>query len=354
MFAGGEFYYEDNWQVANPAVSTSGMHFLNGGKACLIVISESLLSQGIDRILLPAYLCPTILSTLEGCGMGYDFYRVRRDLSVDLEDLARRAHQFEAVYFINYFGFPQSLPVQDYLSSLKREGTVVIEDNAQSGFWEHNLGDFTFNSLRKLCPYDGGYLATRLDVETFIERNRGIQNHRLPLIRGYRKQLGDYLQFGHGNLDDLRRLYLSAEQFYESDPVVAGDEEERRSIEHLDWAGIKQARRENYLYLLDLVRTLPEVMPVFPDLPEGVQPMGLPVYVPANLRDRLFDGMGHAGIGLTIHWEALLRDLRTNQDAEVLDMASRMLTLPIDQRQGRKKLDYIAQTLRQLMMSLGL
>ena len=53
MFVGGEFYYDPAWRVENPIIDTTRMTFLNGGKACLIVISEYLLSHGIDRVLLP-------------------------------------------------------------------------------------------------------------------------------------------------------------------------------------------------------------------------------------------------------------------------------------------------------------
>jgi len=69
MFVGGEFYNDPVWLADTPTLSTQGMTFLNGGKACLIVISEVLLSRDIQHILLPAYLCPTIVNTLEHSGL---------------------------------------------------------------------------------------------------------------------------------------------------------------------------------------------------------------------------------------------------------------------------------------------
>ena len=58
MFAGGEFYKDARWLKDEPTIDTEGMTFLNGGKACLIVISAYLRTQGIDNILLPAYPVP--------------------------------------------------------------------------------------------------------------------------------------------------------------------------------------------------------------------------------------------------------------------------------------------------------
>ena len=49
MFVGGEFYNDTRWLSDKPTISTSNMTFLNGGKACLVVIGEYLLDHGIKR-----------------------------------------------------------------------------------------------------------------------------------------------------------------------------------------------------------------------------------------------------------------------------------------------------------------
>ncbi|HAF63096.1 MAG TPA: hypothetical protein DCK95_12350, partial [Anaerolineaceae bacterium] len=167
LFVGGEFYADDEWISDQRTLSTEGMYFLNGGRACLTVIAGFLMAQGTQRILLPAYLCPTILDTLEACGLQYSFYRVNEDLSIDIEDLKQKAAEYQAIYFINYFGFPQPRTVQQYLRTLQQQGKLLVEDNAQAGFMEQTLGDLTFNSMRKLCPQDGGYLRTRFDMQPF-------------------------------------------------------------------------------------------------------------------------------------------------------------------------------------------
>ena len=74
-------------------------------------------------------------------------------------------------------------------------------------------------------------------------------------------------------------------------------------------------------------------------------PLGLPVYVSGVSRDWLFDELGNAGVGLTIHWEELLHDPRLNRNRVAVDMAGRILTLVIDQRVSHKQMDYMAQTI---------
>lgn len=346
MFVGGEFYYDPAWQVDAPVIDTTRMTFLNGGKACLMVICDYLRGHGIQRILLPAYLCPTIVNTLEKCGLVCDYYQVHPDLTIDLEDLEAKAGDHQVVYFINYFGFPRSPLELAVLRNLQLRGLLLVEDNAQTGFIDNPTGDFVFNSMRKLCAYDGGYLITSFNIQPYIEERRNQPNRRLPLIRQYRARLAAYLFRDIGEHTDLNQLYEQAEQYYESDAVVEGDTAERWNIEHLDWPGIRQKRRENYLYLMSLISTLPELTPLYPVLPDGVMPLGLPVYISGVPRDWLFDELGNAGIGLTIHWDAIVRDTRLNHNPAAVEMAAKMLTLVIDQRISRKQLDYLAQTLR--------
>lgn len=347
MFAGGEFFYDGRWQVELPQVDTRGMNFLSGGKACLIVISGYLKGHGIDRILLPSYLCPTIVDTLERCGLSCDYYQVRRDLSIDIEDLTCKAAGHRAVYFINYFGFPHSMLERNFFTYLRQNGVLVVEDNAQAGFCEGFTGDFVFNSLRKVSPYDGGTLLTPLDVAPYIQQHRGAASRRLPLIREYREKLADYLYQGKGSHAELAALYRRAEEVYDADMVVEGDAQEREAIEHLDWSAMRARRRENYEYLLSLIADIPGISPVFRVLPEGAAPLGLPVYVSSAERDRLFDAMGEAGIGLTVHWDALLHDPRLNSNETAVEMAGSMLTLVTDQRWNHKHMDYQAQKLRE-------
>ncbi|NPV41367.1 MAG: hypothetical protein HPY72_08515 [Anaerolineae bacterium] len=349
MFVGGEFYADERWTLDQPGVDTCGLTFLNGGKACLIVIADHLRAQGIGRVLLPAYLCPDIATTLERCGLTCSYYDIRPDLSIDLADLERKAAGEQAVYFINYFGFPHPPETQAVLKGLQRQGRLLIEDNAQTGFWEHSIGDFVFNSLRKCCAHDGGYLATRADVTAFIQRHRDAPNRRLPVIREYRARLAEYLFGNMDSYDELVKLYELSERYYAEDMAVAGDPQEKEAIERLDWAGMRRARRENYTYLLDAIRDIPGLTPIFPILTEDTTPLGLPVYVNGMARDELWNRLGEAGIGLTIHWQGILHDTRLNDNTAAVEMAGRMLTLACDQRTSRTQMDYMVESIQRIL-----
>lgn len=342
MFVGGEFSYDGRWMTDQPSLDTGGMYFLNGGQACLRVIGESLRGKGCKRMLLPAYLCPSIIRAFQPAGLQYAFYDVNRDLSVNIDQVARLAAEGDVFYFINYFGFPPAPSVQLFIRSLQQHGILVVEDNAQAGFPPNTIGDYVFNSLRKLAPYDGGYLKTRFDLQPIINRFTGKPNRRLPLIRAYRQRLAGYLLKGGDDREELQALYEQAEHYYGIDGVVSGDETEKGYIERLDWQEMRQIRRENFLYLLEQAGSITGVTPLFTSLPEGITPYGLPVYLDSSIRDKVLDMLGDAEISLLVHWDEIIAHPVTCTNRLAVEMACGMLTLPVDQRINRKQLDYLA------------
>ena len=294
------------------------------------------------RDLLPAYLCPSIIRALQPAGLQYAFYDVNRDLSVNIDQVARLAAEGDVFYFINYFGFPPAPSVQLFIRSLQQHGILVVEDNAQAGFPPNTIGDYVFNSLRKLAPYDGGYLKTRFDLQPIINRFTGKPNRRLPLIRAYRQRLAGYLLKGGDDREELQALYEQAEHYYGIDGVVSGDETEKGYIERLDWQEMRQIRRENFLYLLEQAGSITGVTPLFTSLPEGITPYGLPVYLDSSIRDKVLDMLGDAEISLLVHWDEIIAHPVTCTNRLAVEMACGMLTLPVDQRINRKQLDYLA------------
>jgi hypothetical protein len=355
IFVGGEFYFDEHWQTGKVypfPKSREFNYFLNGGQACLRVIGDYLVAHKIYKILLPAYLCPTITRTLTECRISLEYYCINEDFSIDLNDLAAKAAvSAQAIYFINYFGFDHSKHEQDYLQDLQKQGSILVEDNAQAGFSENPIGDFVFNSMRKIVPYDGAYLNAPSSLEDYVNAYRGRLNRRLPLIRQYRTGLSRYLFQNEGDREDLVALFEQAETFYEKDQVVQGDVQERACIEHLDWQGIHRVRRENYAYLLNQLKGIPGVSPIFPALQQNNMPLGLPIFFNGISRDMVNAYLGDHQIGLTIHWEHMHENPITSPQKMAMEKADRILTLTIDQYTHRTHLDYLVE---QLKMALHL
>ena len=348
MFVGGEFYEDNVWVTSSPSPPVRGAFFLNGGRACLTVIAHYLRANSINRILLPSYLCPNILDVLDASGFTYDFYQINEDLSIDQADLQKKAQAHQAVYLINYFGFLHSPRTRDIFRDFKLNGKMIVEDNAQACTFVDPIGDFVFNSMRKFCGFDGSYMATRIDCSEIINAFPERFNRRLPVIREYRRRLADYLYKNQGSRTELDTLFHKAETLYR-DGVIHGNAEEKQKIECLDWTTIKSVRRQNYEFLLRRIVDIPHIKPIFRALQPEIMPLGLPVYVDGISRDMANEELSEAGISLSIHWDDLLNDPRTNHDPLVTKMAGSMLTLVVDQYTSRSQLEYLARNLERVV-----
>jgi len=78
----------------------------------------------------------------------------------------------------------------------------------------------------------------------------------------------------------------------------------------------------------------------------------MPVYVEGVSRDGLYEYLGEHSIGLFIHWQEILGDLRFKDVPEVYGMAGRMLTLTCDQRTSQNQLDYLLECLKKVIALL--
>jgi len=77
------------------------------------------------RLAMPAYHCGSEVEAARLAGLDIAFYRVKADLSVDEDDLARVAATCDAAYVISCFGFP---------TVARPPATVLIEDVAHGLF----------------------------------------------------------------------------------------------------------------------------------------------------------------------------------------------------------------------------
>jgi len=102
---GGEKWFDINLFDNNAAqFRDADCTFLSGGQSALNFIFRCLAMKDKEFVLLPSYLCPTIVWNLDRNHVRYDFYRIRRDLSIDLADLREKleAHPVRTVFLLDY------------------------------------------------------------------------------------------------------------------------------------------------------------------------------------------------------------------------------------------------------------
>lgn len=152
---------------SEPSILDAGnsTYVMAGRVAIGLALRLAGLAEG-DKVLLPAFHCSSMVEPLSSVSASPVFYRVKADLSIDLEDIAGKIDaNTRALIATNYFGFPQKL--EKLRSFCDDNGLVFIEDCAHSFFGEYkgrplgSFGHYAVGSLPKFFPVkEGGCLVT--------------------------------------------------------------------------------------------------------------------------------------------------------------------------------------------------
>lgn len=267
-------------------------------------------------VLLPAFVG---WSRREGSGV-YDpvretgarslFYKVGRDLAVDLADFGRLLDGTGPflVVLIHYYGFV-SKGAKRAARMAKDRGAFVLEDQAHSlltdwvGGATGQLGDASIYSLHKIFAVEtGGALA---------------------LAQGSSEELIACLT-GHASAT-------------------------KWSIEpwQQDLHGISAIRRRNARFLLRELAPLRErIRPLWTSLPRSVVPQTLPCIVVRDDRDLLYERLNAAGFGAVSLYHTLIDAINAGSYPDSHWLSKRVINLPVHQDTGLVALRTMVRWLR--------
>lgn len=167
---------ETGWSLEEYCNGGEIRYFSYGRHALHAALKSLGIGRG-DRILVPAFICRDILSSINSLGAIPVFYAVEKSLHI--KDSPGQLPDARAILAVNFFGFPQDMePFRAYCS---RTGAVLIEDNAhgllsrdETGKALGTRGDFGIFSLRKTIPMPNG--------AALVLNNRNIDCRMAPQI----------------------------------------------------------------------------------------------------------------------------------------------------------------------------
>ncbi len=306
---GGYFGLELGRQGDNPhAVARA----LNCARNCLLYF---LLARRPTRLLLPAYLCDSMIEPLRQAAVEHEFYSIDAGFEI-AETPALRGD--ECLLYVNYFGLKGA-----YCRQLAAQyGTALIVDNSQALFSPPLACAATLYSPRKFFGVsDGGYLYSDASIDVVLDRDVSY----------------DSVRHLAGRVD------LGASQFYQdfcaSERRLSGRPLRRMSalteaiLNGVDHGYARRTRQGNFL-LLHAALERSNRLPI--DAADIDGPMVYPLYADdATLRQRL---LAHK-VYVATYWKEVLR--REQASAVEKELVERLIPLPIDHRYGPRDMQFI-------------
>ena len=333
---GGEFPISAteilNTQILKPK-DEDCYHYASGRAALYQILKYLKEQRGITSVLLPDYLCSTILVPIKKLGLNYSFFPLNDILELEQSSFDEIYKKGCAVLLINYFGLQDLTPQIETIRSIDPLA-IIIEDDVQAYYeFKASLGgvDFKYTSLRKTFAIpDGGLVKTEYSLPVIDKPNTfGQYKAAAALMKSMRE----------GNFDDS--VYLDISKMGSS---KIDDELEygmslisKRLYACLDEEYVKLRRQENAKYLVNQL-SKKGVKMLF-QVNEDKVPLFLPIIL--NNRDEVRKAMFQQEIFCPMHWPLDGMPVRKGKE-----MYEQELSLIVDQRYGLKEMGTIASLMR--------
>lgn len=331
-----------------------------------------------DAVLVPSYHCESMIEPFAWLGAELIPFRIREDLSIDLEDIARQSRPgIRSILVPQYFGHIRSI---EPLSRLAAErGWTVIEDCAHAFF---SVGprplsgmhsDYVVASLPKFFPVlDGGVLASgRHDVS-------GVRTHPVG-VRHELKGIVDMVEYAeeYGRRSPITKLLMSVLSVARRAHRTTSDNDGRSELpasrhggvtfepEHLDlstcrtsrrWASSSRrdhhasARRSHWTTLRDALVDLPGVRLPIADLGAGDVPYVFAMDVEGG--QTIYPELKRLGVP-TYRWETCHPEVDPSHCDNARRFFSDLVQLPCHQSLTASELEWIIETVRRVVRAFG-
>ncbi len=295
--------------------------------------------------LLPSFTCDSVLMPFYDCGYVVHFYRIKKNLTIDILDLFDKIKRFSPriVFLQDYFGFDTLSTIRPYIDSFKSKGIIIVKDFTHSWLSDFNIdiADYYVASLHKWFEIpDGGVL---LSTKHYVHQLKSAKE-QTELVSSFIKLFklkNKYFSSGNEKIKSEYRPILSeiVDIFDQDKGVYAISNLSRNLINSTDFYVIKKKRRNNYLQLHNGFKKVEILSPVFNNLEDGVTPLYYPVYVNGN-REEIQGMLADRDIYCPIIWP-IPEKIANYFDDDSLSAFNDILSIPCDQRYDNSDMDRI-------------
>ena len=344
-------------------------YYYSSGSACIYSAIRSIDLKAGDNILFPSYHCGVEIDAALKANDTIEirFFRILRNLEVDIKDLERRIDKStKAIFIIHYFGFIQ--PLNEIKTLCDKHNIYLIEDCAHALFSRYKdnhigtFGDYAIFCMYKSLPLpNGGMLRVngQRKHREVIALNHNpawiflLRNIILLIIENIKIRCGSACR----SIDIVitmpmmkifqlikkrKKIYPAKDMGRTSFLAYSKMSKISKSIMRcLDSENIYQKRRENYQILLKEIK---RNNLIFKDLPEGICPLFFPIV--AGDRDKLRCRLEERGIQTFIFGKYPHRLMNRDDFPVSSYFSDHNLCIPIHQDLKVTHIKYIADMLK--------
>lgn len=314
---GGEFAIKHNLLVCS---KLNGGGYSSGRSALYYILLDIRERFNVTTVMVPDYLCSSILSAVNKAGFNYEFYHLTDTLVLDDEVFSNQYDKSKAVLVINYYGL-QTLEQQfSFIKSLD-ENAIIIEDDVQAYYefiQDSTIPDYKFTSLRKTFDSpDGGLVKTKYNITHPQTPNTF---HKYKAASGILKE---FRNKGFYNDDIYLELSHRGESMIDSEIELGISDVAYSVIDNTDVSKVSSIRKSNAEVICSGLKYIGinTVIPVADDK----TPLFIPIYL--EDRNKVRKAMFQHNIFCPVHWP--LDGMPVKKGAE---MAEHELSLIVDQR----------------------
>ena len=301
----GEEYYPDLYRV-------------NLGRTALLWLLKS---RRCRKILLPYFLCESVVHTCQENQIETEFYHLNEKLEVLYPK--EQLPEGEYLYLVNYYGQLSDSWISEYK---KIYGNIIV-DHTHAFFQKPLKGIDTLYSCRKFWGVsDGAYLST--DASLTENKTVDYSAERMKHILGrYEHNAGTYYK-------DM----LENAAKYDGMELRQMSKLTQNLLKAVDYDRAKKKREENYRILGEL---LPSESIFNQTVPEG--PFAYPYFHADGMKLRRH--LAEKKIFVPTYWKNIIE----NSETKSLEYtwAANILPLPCDQRYSVEDMKYMASVVRE-------
>lgn len=282
-------------------------------------ISIACRDGGYKGVYVPAYICKSVLDTLEADSIPYRLYHINEDFEPDVDSI----DEGYTILIVNYFGIHSPL----FYEKMSERYERAIFDNTQAFFCKPIIKReiYSIYSPRKFFPVcDGGYVIT----ESF--------NKQWNLDEDFSGERAGYiLRATEEGTDPLYNLYSKMEEELCRSKGLRMSRLTRYILSNQDYSKIKDIRIKNFKALRESLEEINQLR-----ISENSPAMVYPLLLNNDIRKTLIKNRVYVS-----QWWKWVLDNNPNEWEERLSRY--LLPLPIDQRYGTADMEDIVKIIRE-------